>query len=478
MGEKNTPIFPDHSKLVSVVSSDNGENILSLPCHFHTREGIRITSFQKLTNIVETISLSQKFPSLYPKDGKESISKEKSCSLLAGSCQRLLHLYAVPAGRIFMFAPSYVGEIFDLSHVQKSTNLSISLKVLSLTPRIFDIVNFFDKEESNSIVKRALTETSDTHKLKRSSTGASGYNINIHRTSENGFDTSGDVAMAIKKRCMNLLGFDEYIESFTDGLQILRYNKTAAYISHLDYIEDPEKREEHNYDSAGVGSNRFATVLLYMSDLGEKDGGETMFTKTWSTDMFSSKSKYYDQALRELRSSGGPEFLKEGSWEEKMVAECRSGKLVIRPMNTRAVLFYSQHPNGELDMSSHHGSCPVLNGNKWAANLWVWNAPRGGYAFAPVNKVVVERQNISNYEPEFNINPIQIVATFRNDGKNSKFAVSDLYYMDTYWGPLSHNNPPLRVNTYEGHVWNIKAKNGTVLKRWIINTEDHQNFFV
>lgn len=28
--------------------------------------------------------------------------------------------------------------------------------------------------------------------------------------------------------------------------------------------------------------------------------------------------------------------------------------------------------------SSEHGACPVIRGQKWAANLWVWNGPRYG----------------------------------------------------------------------------------------------------
>ena len=62
-----------------------------------------------------------------------------------------------------------------------------------------------------------------------------------------------------------------------------------------------------------------------------------------------------------------------------------------------AILFYSQRPDGELDVNSLHGACPVLKGElhkimscdaffiirfalwkgmKWGANLWVWNACR------------------------------------------------------------------------------------------------------
>ena len=29
-------------------------------------------------------------------------------------------------------------------------------------------------------------------------------------------------------------------------------------------------------------------------------------------------------------------------------------------------------------LASEHGGCPVLEGTKWAANLWVWNGRRYG----------------------------------------------------------------------------------------------------
>lgn len=50
-----------------------------------------------------------------------------------------------------------------------------------------------------------------------------------------------------------------------------------------------------------------------------------------------------------------------------MVADCRS-RLAVRPHSGRAVLFYSQFPNGEEDTSSLHGGCPVLQGEKWAVS--------------------------------------------------------------------------------------------------------------
>lgn len=82
------------------------------------------------------------------------------------------------------------------------------------------------------------------------------------------------------RRGFAALGFDEYIEGYADGLQILRYNLTKAYNKHMDWISGNDQLK-HDYDSGGKGGNRFATILLYMSEHGERGGGETVFTKGW-----------------------------------------------------------------------------------------------------------------------------------------------------------------------------------------------------
>jgi len=38
----------------------------------------------------------------------------------------------------------------------------------------------------------------------------------------------------------------------------------------------------------------------------------------------------------------------------------------------KAVLFYSQLPDGNLDDFSQHAALPVTEGEKWLINLWVW----------------------------------------------------------------------------------------------------------
>lgn len=454
MGEERTPILHDHNELVPV---DSG-HINTLPCHFHTREGLRITSLGQMFDLSNAVNQKN------PQDCDEATEGDQTCK-----SSNMMHLYAVPAGRIFMFAPSYVGEIFRISHVHHPLNKEpVTLRVMSVSPKVFDVVDFFHPNESRAIVDKALKETSESHKIKRSSTGASGYNVNSQRTSENGFDTHGATAIEVKKRSLEVLGFDEYVESYTDGLQVLRYNKTTAYIPHMDWIDDPGKTNPHDYDSAKLGTNRFATVLLYMTDLNEGDGGETVFKNTWPEGLPAEERRERQDVLNELRKTGEVSFLKQGSWEETMVADCRS-RLAVKPHAGRAVLFYSQFPNGEEDHSSTHGGCPVLHGEKWAANNWVWNGPRGGFQGSPKNKRFEGTQAEATDG--------QLKGFFRNTGNDPKFKNAKLFFQETEWGDFSSGKSH-DVNTYHGHEWNVRDSNGNILKKWTVAQKPAKQDFI
>ena len=185
MGEDRTPILLDHDKLVPVVS--NSGRAQSLPCHFHTREGLRITQSQQLSELVVA--------SLQVQEDCEGDEDTQTCV----SSTKAFHIYSIPAGRVFMFAPSYVGEIFHLPHVQGASDKPIHLEVMSLEPRVFDVFNFFNREESKELVDRAIAEKSESHRIKRSTTGASEKAVNSRRTSESGFDTNGKTALKVKR---------------------------------------------------------------------------------------------------------------------------------------------------------------------------------------------------------------------------------------------------------------------------------------
>ena len=238
MGESRTPILLDHLKLVPI-PDNNARNATYLPCHFHNRQGVRITSFSALARNANKIH------------GNDQ-SNDTGCRACAAP-YRELHLYAVPAGRVFMFAPSRVGETIDLPHVTGANpSKPVYLEVLSLQPRVFDLHNFFTRDESETLINTALKESREDYRIKRSSTGNTGYRVNPQRTSESGFDTSSKTAVQLKRcvcpacmrrldptiavflmalsltffvrRCFDVLGFDEYIEAHSDGLQMLRYN--------------------------------------------------------------------------------------------------------------------------------------------------------------------------------------------------------------------------------------------------------------
>ena len=216
-GPDETPILLDHEELIET-------EIDTLPCRFHTREGLRIQTLEQLKRMVE---MAPSQSCLNPEDGDRNAPKDCGDNdALEHSPE--IHLYAVPAGRLFHFAPAFVGEIFKMDHLPRISDTSepISLEVLSTSPKVFDILNIFSKEEADSVVKRALAETSPTYRIKRSTTSSAtgvGSNMYNKRTSENGFDTSGAVATAIKERIFELLGHDEYLPTYTDGLQVLRY---------------------------------------------------------------------------------------------------------------------------------------------------------------------------------------------------------------------------------------------------------------
>jgi hypothetical protein len=131
-----------------------------------------------------------------------------------------------------------------------------------------------------------------------------------------------------------------------EGPQLLRYNATAAYIPHLDYMEDLTGRRLFNFDSAGTGSNRYATILFYLNDV--TAGGETIFTKAATTTTPPSDEKKDPQQLqeaiiRDLRASLSSEIeLEHGSWQENMTATCRSSGFAVKPRRNKAILFYNQ----------------------------------------------------------------------------------------------------------------------------------------
>jgi len=149
-----------------------------------------------------------------------------------------------------------------------------------------------------------------------------------------------ETAKLIKRRCLKTLGFDEWWKSHTDGLQVLRYEEGQAYVSHSDYLrEESNEEDDYNYETAGVGGNRFATVLFYFTDV--EKGGETMFKFIFPNGtLVEDPTAPETETIAELRESGEIDLLEPGSWEEQQTALCRT-RLSVRPRAGRAVLVRS-----------------------------------------------------------------------------------------------------------------------------------------
>ena len=224
----------------------------------------------------------------------------------------------------------------------------------------------------------ASTSADNPYSLRPSTTGHQAWTegdgaaaqTNPTRTSENGFDLSSSAATAVMRRAFKLLRIKRYDQSMVDGVQVLRYEQKQAYIAHTDWFEKYTS-DDHNWDPRAKGSNRFATVFLYLSDV--KEGGQTVFPLADRPKDRGNSSEALAQAT-EVPDTASKLFSK-GSWEHKLVQQCYR-KLAITPKKGSAILFYSQLPDGTLDPLSLHGACPVLQGTKWAGNLWVWNACR------------------------------------------------------------------------------------------------------
>ena len=107
-----------------------------------------------------------------------------------------------------------------------------------------------------------------------------------------------------------------------------------------------------------LGANRYATVLLYLTDSGEAAGGHTVFPLATA-----------DNATQ----LDGISFADESAGCDFPELLQRRG-LMVQPRRGDALVMYSQLPGtGRLDSRTRHGSCPLRLGAKAVVNFWFWN---------------------------------------------------------------------------------------------------------
>ena len=227
--------------------------------------------------------------------------------------------------------------------------MNMTLKALSCAPRVFEIKNFLSQEEVNHILELAgeieldVSTTGDV-----GSNGRGGKKVDRVerktkvRTSRNSWvarETS-PIVDAIYRRAADLARIDEallrkrgpqevpelkYKGSISETLQLVHYDARQEYTAHHDFgyshIDDARQ------------SARYATILFYLND--DMVGGETAF----------------------------PRYVNGKSFHE----------LKVKPEAGKAILFYDQLPDGNYDDFSQHAAKPVIKGEKWLINLWIWD---------------------------------------------------------------------------------------------------------
>ncbi|KAK6913185.1 ShKT domain [Dillenia turbinata] len=201
---------------------------------------------------------------------------------------------------------------------------------LSWRPRAFIYKGFLSDEECDHLIKLAKG------KLEKSmvADNDSGKSLESEvRTSSGMFLDKGqdEIVAGIEAR---IAAWTFLPEENGEAMQILHYEHGQKYEPHFDYFHDKANLE--------LGGHRLATVLMYLSNV--KKGGETVFPNS------------------EMKNAQ----LKNGN-----LSECAKRGYAVKPYKGDALLFFSLHPDSTTDESSLHGSCPVIEGEKWSATKWI-----------------------------------------------------------------------------------------------------------
>lgn len=198
-----------------------------------------------------------------------------------------------------------------------------------------------DKTEADHILMLA----NRTHEMHQSTTGDSGGRPSDHdntRTSQNTWVAREEspIIDTIYRRVADAVQIDEALlrrrlpeehpeiktkGSIAEQLQMVHYSPGEEYTAHHDF--------GYNKMHLPHQPSRSINMLLYLNDV--EEGGETQF----------------------------PRWLN---------AETREG-LNVKPEKGKAVLFFMILPDGNSDDLTQHAALPVIRGEKWMTNLWIWD---------------------------------------------------------------------------------------------------------
>ncbi|XP_031487345.1 probable prolyl 4-hydroxylase 6 [Nymphaea colorata] len=200
---------------------------------------------------------------------------------------------------------------------------------VSWRPRAFYYKGFLSDEECDHLIYLAKGRLH--HSMVADQKSGESYKSYV-RTSSGFFLQKGQDATV--RRIENRIATWTFLPKENgESIHVLHYAVGEKYDAHFDYFKDEK--------NLARGGHRMATVLMYLSDVVK--GGETFFPNAEGIDQH-----------------------KDDSW-----SDCSKGSFAVKPKKGDAVLFFSLHPDATTDTASLHGSCPVIEGEKWAATCWI-----------------------------------------------------------------------------------------------------------
>lgn len=139
--------------------------------------------------------------------------------------------------------------------------------------------------------------------------------------------------------------------TYGEGVQIASYHAGDYYGFHHDSLM------------------RRATLLVYLTDVPEGDGGETIFPLVRAPGIPEDAKPPLPPAVAGHRNHGLDFKVKH---MEEMERYCASDYyLKIRPEAGKAILFYSYGPDYRFDEYAIHGACPLRRGHKAILQRWM-----------------------------------------------------------------------------------------------------------
>lgn len=224
--------------------------------------------------------------------------------------------------------------VLPFSGYRNSLPLNLTIKAVSCAPRAFELQHFLSDAEVEHVLE--LIHQSN---LARSMTGTNNGQISETRTSSTMWLTrdSDPVLNVIYRRAADALRMDEALfrnresgelsglldhnQKISEDLQIVHYNVGEQYTAHHDF----------GYPDSAFGPHKVRSINLCMSLNDVPAGGQTSFPR----------------------------------WRN-----AETGKsLDVQPEKGKAVIFYMKNPDGNLDDLTQHAALPVIEGEKYFANL-------------------------------------------------------------------------------------------------------------